>query len=1399
MKKIAAFISIVGMLLYGTTCVALSISHGSETLTPSGLNFTFAKSIWVNNDSHSNFRGSGIVNYLFIDDIKVSGSFQLSSPLSQSDAQISLYRLEGLLGNYTSVLVKTWSGAHMVGHYYIEQPGAYLIEAVYPSEIYPHITFDFFPDNTSGLCRHLAPSSSFSCDESWLPAHYRKEVEPWIRAQVEEIRAGLGLVVEEKRVADFEYFLIDSSIDAAFASVSPGGVVLKKTGQAVRAKLGWEESSLGFAIDQGVQHGIVISSLFISGWNPLDPSFYTAWAGAVQQLAADGQSIWSNATGVFDLDILEEKFNETKIAWTMLETFILNNYGDWDSLAIRAGLDPVDSPSTYEIIEGIAASLGYVNHWYDKAYDLESVNRLFNEGATEGFGDWVFLRKSLDNPLDDVDGDGFKNRDDSAPNDPMVPSPVVIEGVNTNPIAKFAVGTPSFIVIGNQVSLTSDSSDIESPTLVLSWVLSPPSGSASSLSSITASTVSFTPDVSGDYTVRLTVDDGDGGISFIEKNISAQVVAAYLPEVFVNDSGHIDGMVGSVSACIVKYIGTYTVPNGEKWTSIKFAASQSDIVVLVDDDEVPSNKGTYPCPSYAQNFDSDEEYDYFPSTKIYAWTKDLFPGDQLRIAVFSYEGDAYSVNIDVAVDYDLDGDGVDDHLEDSACLNNSTDWYDTDGDLVCDNADRFPNDIAASVDSDGDGYPDAWNSGRNENDSSTGLVLDAPNFISVSTEWADSDGDGIGNNVDKFDTDVAASTDSDNDGSPDSWNVGKDGADSTTGLHIDKFPNDWAASIDDDGDLHPEVWNPLRSAADSTTGLTLDVFPNNISEWADSDLDGVGDNSDWAPTDYSEWLDSDSDGVGDNADPAPNDDSRLTNISPVISGIANREVMVGNQVSFNLSVTDADNDELSIQLINAPTFITLSNAEVSLNPAIQDVGVYTVIVRADDGFGGVFTTQFVVSVPHTLNIISGPTRLIENGYNEMSVSVVDTAGHDLNYFWEASCSGLANGGSFAPDNMFEAPDWIAPTLGAGESSLCTITVTINDGIDGLSDASSVGIRIGSAVQDDFNGDGKADILLYSSSLQRLFAFEMDGASILTSKGVANIPNWSIVDKSNDFNGDGKADILLRHNTNHALNIFLMDGSIVSSSKGIAKIPGWSISGIADFNGDNKADILLQNDSTGIVIMFLMNGNVIQSSSGIAKVPDWTVAATGDHNGDGKADILLYGPASHKLHLFTMDGTNIAASKGVANIGAWTVSNVSDYTADSKADILLYHPTLDKLHLYTMNGSTISASTAADSLVGHTLEGHTDLDGDKKTDLLVRDSTNKLHAWMKDGATTIDTGILSPVSGWSIADLTDYDGDADNDVLLQHDTNYTLHMLRTDGKAVIQSKPVGKPTGWRAVD
>ena len=89
---------------------------------------------------------------------------------------------------------------------------------------------------------------------------------------------------------------------------------------------------------------------------------------------------------------------------------------------------------------------------------------------------------------------------------------------------------------------------------------------------------------------------------------------------------------------------------------------------------------------------------------------------------------------------------------------------DSDGDGSVDGRDAFPSDVAASVDTDGDGAPDDWNEGFSASDSTTGLILDT-----------DDDDDGIEDSADAFPTDASEDQDSDGDG---------------LGDNKDAFPND---------------------------------------------------------------------------------------------------------------------------------------------------------------------------------------------------------------------------------------------------------------------------------------------------------------------------------------------------------------------------------------------------------------------------------------------------------------------------------------------------------------------------------------------------------------------------------------------------------------------------------
>ena len=184
---------------------------------------------------------------------------------------------------------------------------------------------------------------------------------------------------------------------------------------------------------------------------------------------------------------------------------------------------------------------------------------------------------------------------------------------------------------------------------------------------------------------------------------------------------------------------------------------------------------------------------------------------------------------------DSDEDGVDD--DDDAFPDDSTEWADTDGDGVGDNADTDDDDDGWSdqdevvcgselldsgsvpADSDADGECDALD----PDDDDDGVVDSDDAFPSNPTEWADTDGDGIGNNAD-----------GDDDG--DGW------GDSTESDCGSDPMNGEVSPKDIDGDGACNILDP------------------------DDDGDGVADEDDAFPLDNAEWLDTDGDGLGDNSD-----------------------------------------------------------------------------------------------------------------------------------------------------------------------------------------------------------------------------------------------------------------------------------------------------------------------------------------------------------------------------------------------------------------------------------------------------------------------------------------------------------------------------------------------------
>ena len=210
---------------------------------------------------------------------------------------------------------------------------------------------------------------------------------------------------------------------------------------------------------------------------------------------------------------------------------------------------------------------------------------------------------------------------------------------------------------------------------------------------------------------------------------------------------------------------------------------------------------------------------------------------------------------------------------------------------------------------------------------------------------------------------------------------------------------------------------------------------------------------------------------------------------------------------------------------------------------------------------------------------------------------------------------------------------------------------------------------------DFDGDGKGGMLWRTAS-GALAIWELDGTQ-LKSAGYVNdgfnaIPapgaDWHVA-ATDDFDGDGKADILWRTNSG-SLAVWEMDGTqikvagYVNNGTAAVGAPGadWHIAGTADFDGDGKSGDILWRTDSGSLAIWLMNGTAIKSAgyvnNGAAAVgapgPDWHIERLGDYDGDGKND-LLWRTDLGSLAIWEMNGTAIKfagyVNNGVEAVGA----------------------------------------------------------------------------------------------------------------------------------------------------
>lgn len=273
------------------------------------------------------------------------------------------------------------------------------------------------------------------------------------------------------------------------------------------------------------------------------------------------------------------------------------------------------------------------------------------------------------------------------------------------------------------------------------------------------------------------------------------------------------------------------------------------------------------------------------------------------------------------------------------------------------------------------------------------------------------------------------------------------------------------------------------------------------------------------------------------------------------------------------------------------------------------------------------------------------------------------------------------------------------------TNTATVAATQTDP-DPSNNAATQTVAVGTALQNDFNGDGRSDLGVYDATQGRWYVRSL-GGNVLewnTAWGFAGATPCAA-----DYNGDAATDLATYSAANGQWFIRSAYGPVLAWK--LAWGFAGSLAAPGDYDGDGSADLGVF-DPAGKWYIRTLAGKVLAYE--VAWGFSGAMPAPGDYDGDGRCDLAVFDPAAGKWYIRTLAGEVLAW--GLKWGFADTAPVPGDYDGDGVTDLAVYDVVTGRWYVRRMDG-VVLAWAAQHGFAGARPVGG-DFDGDRVSDLAV---------------------------------------------------------------------------------